>query len=81
MADPAGLTRAVRLALEGDWQAAHALAQEDAGRDGAWVHAWLHRMEGDLANAGYWYARAGRGMGCGTVAEEGEAILRELSAG
>jgi len=44
----------------GDWDRAHACAQEDAGRDGAWVHAYLHRKEGDLGNAGYWYARARR---------------------
>ena len=44
----------------GDWDAAHGAAQEDTGRDGAWVHAYLHRKEGDLGNAGYWYARAAR---------------------
>ena len=44
----------------GDWDRAHQCAQEDHGRDGSWVHAYLHRKEGDLGNAGYWYARAGR---------------------
>jgi hypothetical protein len=44
----------------GDWDQAHTCAQEDGGMDCAWVHAHLHRKEGDLANAGYWYARAGR---------------------
>ena len=44
----------------GYWDAAHACAQVDEGREGAWVHAYLHRKEGDLGNAGYWYARAGR---------------------
>lgn len=44
----------------GDWQAAHEAAQSDDGRYAAWVHAHLHRVEGDEANAGYWYRRAGR---------------------
>lgn len=44
----------------GDWDRAHACAQSDESRDGSWVHAYLHRKDGDLANAGYWYARAGR---------------------
>lgn len=44
----------------GDWHAAHEAAQSDDGRDAAWVHAHLHRVEGDQANAGYWYRRAGR---------------------
>lgn len=42
----------------GDWERAHTCAQEDVGREGAWVHAYLHRKEGDIGNAGYWYARA-----------------------
>jgi hypothetical protein len=51
----------------GDWARAHDLAQaageardREAARAGAWVHAYLHRAEGDEGNAGYWYARAGR---------------------
>jgi len=42
----------------GDWEAAHQVAQDIEGPDGAWIHAYLHRKEGDLANAGYWYRRA-----------------------
>ncbi|MDO8541218.1 MAG: hypothetical protein Q7S40_12335 [Opitutaceae bacterium] len=38
---------------QGDWERAHNVAQDDKGRDGSWVHAYLHRKEGDLANAGY----------------------------
>jgi len=49
-------------AARGDWAAAHACVQADATREGAWVHAHLHREEGDLGNAGYWYARARRPM-------------------
>src|SRR4051812_47732749 len=44
----------------GDWDRAHDCAQADHGRDGSWVHAYLHRKEGDLGNAGYWYSGAGK---------------------
>lgn len=42
-----------------DWTRAHESAQQDEGHDGAWVHAYLHRKEGDQGNAAYWYQRAG----------------------
>jgi len=42
----------------GDWEQAHRVAQEIDDRHGAWVHAYLHRKEGDLGNAAYWYGRA-----------------------
>lgn len=66
----------------GDWGRAHACAQEDHGPDGSWVHAYLHRKEGDLGNAGYWYARAGRkGPAPGiTLETEWSAIVAELLA-
>jgi hypothetical protein len=51
---------ALWLEARGEWDSAHAAAQKEPGRSGAWVHAYLHRKEGDLGNAGYWYARAGR---------------------
>ncbi|MEM7407536.1 MAG: hypothetical protein AAF458_19750 [Pseudomonadota bacterium] len=54
------LLKAMWLAERGHWEAAHTLAQEDDSETGAWVHAYLHRVEGDLDNAGYWYGRAGR---------------------
>lgn len=58
---PAGppMLRAVWHGLRGDWVAAHELAQEQDDAEGARVHAWLHRIEGDLGNADYWYRRAG----------------------
>lgn len=73
----------------GNWGQAHALAQEageaaepEEARAGAWVHAYLHRVEGDEGNAGYWYARAGRRAPArGTsLAEERNAIATELLA-
>ena len=45
---------------KGDWTKAHESAQQDEGPSGAWVHAYLHRKEGDVSNAGYWYGRAGK---------------------
>jgi len=44
----------------GDWTAAHETAQNIENADGAWIHAYLHRKEGDLGNASYWYRRAGK---------------------
>ena len=43
---------------KGDWELAHRSVQDESGRDAAWVHAYLHRKEGDHGNAAYWYARA-----------------------
>ena len=54
------MLRAVWYGLRGDWEAAHELAQAQDDAEGAWVHAWLHRIEGDLGNADYWYRRARR---------------------
>jgi hypothetical protein len=45
---------------KGDWTRAHESAQQDEGPAGAWVHAYLHRKEGDDSNARYWYSRAGK---------------------
>ena len=45
---------------KGDWKRAHESTQQDEGRDGSWVHAYLHRKEGDQDNAAYWYRRAGK---------------------
>ena len=57
----AELRQAVEIALTGDWQAAHLIAQKYEDDDVAsWIHAVVHRMEGDLANARYWYRRVGR---------------------
>ena len=44
----------------GEWDTAHELVQDDNSAEAAWVHALVHRIEGDLANARYWYGRAGR---------------------
>ncbi len=54
------LLRAIELALAGDWDAAHELVQKHDDAAAAWIHAVLHKMEGDLGNARYWYRQAGR---------------------
>jgi hypothetical protein len=63
---------------KGDWDKAHEIAQDIAGADGAWVHAYLHRKVGDLGNAAYWYRRAGRGVGSGDLRVEWEGIVGEM---
>jgi hypothetical protein len=65
-------------AAKGDWNKAHAIAQDDEGVDAAWVHAYLHRVEGDLGNAGYWYRRAGRPVATGTVEAEWERMVSTM---
>ncbi|TDL81549.1 hypothetical protein E2L08_05370 [Palleronia sediminis] len=62
----------------GDWDAAHDLAQGDPSPEAAWLHAHLHRIEGDTANAAYWYRRAGRAPFPGNIAAEREAISRAV---
>ena len=62
----------------GDWDAAHRVAQDVDDEEGAWVHAYLHRKEGDDANAGYWYRRAGRSPARGTLDDEWATIVEEL---
>ena len=75
---PAGLPP-VLLALwhdgRGDWHAAHDAAQDVADPDGAWVHAYLHRKEGDASNAAYWYRRAGQPVCREALAVEWETIV------
>ena len=67
-------------AAKGDWDRAHTIVQDERSSDAAWVHAYLHRVEGDLGNAGYWYRRAGVAPFEGSFADEAEAMLAELGA-
>ncbi len=60
---PPGLTAALTglwWDAKGDWKQAHECAQDNEGADASWVHAYLHRKEGDQENAAYWYRRAGK---------------------
>jgi hypothetical protein len=72
------MLRAVWHGLRGNWESAHALAQAQDDEVGAWVHAWLHRIEGDLGNAEYWYRRARRPASHDDIRGEGRAIAESL---
>jgi hypothetical protein len=78
---PAGLTRALAglwWGGKGDWARAHESAQQDEGRDGSWVHAYLHRKEGDQGNAAYWYSRAGKPVCREPLGAEWDSIVTHL---
>ena len=82
-APPADLSLAVQALwhdANDDWDEAHRLAQEQDDRDGAWVHAYLHRKEGDPSNAAYWYRRAGRPVSSRSLDEEWQEIAEALLA-
>ena len=65
---------------KGDWHAAHDLLQNEESQAGSWVHAYLHRKEGDAGNAAYWYRRAEKPVASGPLEAEWEAIATELLA-
>ncbi|MCS7301285.1 MAG: hypothetical protein NZ556_07010 [Fimbriimonadales bacterium] len=62
----------------GDWDRAHQTVQHDDTPESAWVHAYLHRKEGDISNAHYWYRRAGKPPFNGSLESEWEQIARAL---
>ena len=64
-----------------DWEKAHNIAQETSSADGSWIHAHLHRVEGDSGNAAYWYRRAGKPVARNSHHEEWEQIVTALLAG
>jgi hypothetical protein len=72
------LLQALWYDARGEWDRAHELAQEIESPDGAWVHAYLHRKEGDPDNARYWYRRAGRPESAATLAQEWDEIAEAL---
>lgn len=78
--EAASCIRALWFAAKGDWNRAHEIAQAEPGAAGAWVHAHLHRIEGDLHNAGYWYRRAGRPAAAGPLEAEWDAMAAALLA-
>ena len=82
-ATPPGATaslRALWFAAKGDWDKAHTLVMDATGEDAAWVHAYLHRVEGDLDNARYWYRQAKRPAATGALEAEWDAIVAALLA-
>ena len=62
----------------GDWERAHQVAQDIDDASGAWVHAYLHRKEGDLSNARYWYRSAGKPEATGALDAEWSRIVSAL---
>lgn len=83
-AEPPANVGAALVALwhdaRGNWNAAHEVAQEVRDSDGAWVHAYLHRKEGDAGNAGYWYRRAGKPVAKVPLEDEWAEIAAALLA-
>jgi hypothetical protein len=65
---------------KGDWERAHEIVMEADDADAAWVHAHLHRVEGDRANAQYWYRQAKKPMAKATLDDEWEALVTALLA-
>ena len=65
---------------KGDWEKAHTIIQDIEDTTAAWVHAYLHRKEGDAANAAYWYRRARRPIATGALDDEWESIVAALLA-
>jgi len=63
---------------KGNWTRAHESAQQDEGTEGSWVHAYLHRKEGDQDNAAYWYRRAGKPVCKDSLDTEWLSIVRDL---
>ena len=63
---------------KGDWHRAHNVAQDLHSTEGSWIHAYLHRKEGDEGNAGYWYQRANKPFCTLSLDEEWESIVKAL---
>ena len=74
----APLLQALWHDARGGWEQAHTIAQDIESRDAAWVHAYLHRKEGDLGNAGYWYDRAGQPVASDSLDAEWTRIVSAL---
>ena len=64
---------------KGKWEEAHRIAQSEKSHAGSWVHAFLHRVEGDIRNASYWYRLADRAVCTSSLADEWEEIVAALT--
>jgi hypothetical protein len=74
------LLKALWFDAKGDWHASHNVAQDVDTKEGAWIHAYLHRQEGDNGNAAYWYRRANQPVCNKSLQEEWDAIATALLA-
>lgn len=70
--------RALWYDKKGNWEEAHNIAQEIHNEDGSWIHAYLHRKEGDVSNASYWYHMAGKPVSRVGLDEEWEQLTRNF---
>ncbi len=84
-ADLSGYLQSLWYDAKGDWNKSHDIIQniEDLpadrqGKTAAWIHAYLHRKEGDIGNADYWYRRAGKNRPNNTLDEEWKSIVETL---
>ena len=68
-------------AAKGEWDKAHTIVMNEETANAAWVHAYLHRVEGDLGNAGYWYRQAGQPAAKDSLEAEWERIVSALLGG
>jgi hypothetical protein len=68
-------------AKKGDWDKAHQIIMDQGGRSAAWVHAHLHRSEGDGGNAAYWYRQARKPVATSPLDEEWAEIVAALLGG
>jgi hypothetical protein len=71
--------QALWWAKKGDWDQAHRIVMDEHSREAARVHAYLHRVEGDIGNAGYWYRQAARKAETGALDAEWDDIVAELT--
>lgn len=82
-APPGGVDKALQALWQdakGNWDKAHQIAQSADDANGDWVHAYLHRREGAISNAKYWYSRVGKKLSKMSIEEEWEQIVEELLA-
>ena len=78
---PAGLSKLLQAMWydgKNDWDAAHNIAQDISSSEGSWIHAYLHRREGDEGNAAYWYRRAGKPIPHSSLQDEWRNIVASL---
>ncbi len=73
-----GYLKALWFDGKNNWDKAHEIAQDINDQNGSWLHAYLHRKEGDTANAGYWYRKAGKPMPSYALNQEWKEIVNEF---
>ena len=80
-ASVSNLLQALWYEARGEWARAHDILQNENSADGAWIHAYLHRVEGDPGNAAYWYRRAGKPVAQESLADEWKSLVTAMLDG